>query len=178
MARSKNNIATQGLSGSIDQFVFRQLHGKTVVAKRPKTSESVKPAQQVVRNIFKMATIYAKNALSNPVLLQFYRSKARKGQSPYNMALADYCKPPEIGDIDASSYNGSIGSTIKVVVTDNGKVESVKLKIQKGSLIEEGDAVLQSDGLTWMFTTTVANSTLNGTIISVDATDLAGRHSI
>lgn len=179
MAKSNNNLATTGLSGKIGPFVFRQWYGRTVVGMRPKRSSIISAGQLAIRNLFKLASIYAKAALNNPVLLQFYESRSGEGISSFNLALADYFKPPEIGDIDTSSYDGSVGSHIKVVVTDNGKVESVRMRIEdNGSLLEEGDAILQADGMTFIYTATVANGSINGTSIMVDAVDLPGRHSL
>jgi len=178
MARSKNNIATEGLSGKISQLVFRQRYGKTVVAKRPVMSGVITAAQESVRNLFRQGAIYARSVLNNPLMFAFYKSKTRVGQTPYNLALADYCKAPEIGEINSSGYNGGVGQPLSVVVTDNGRVESVKLKIENGNgMVEEGDATPGMDGLTWHYASHVVNGSLAGTRITVTATDLAGRVS-
>jgi hypothetical protein len=178
MPKSRNNIVTKGLSGKIDDLVFRQMDGQTIVSRSPHVSSINSSAQQAARNLFRMAAVYAKAAIANPILLQFYKSKAKKGQRPYQMAIADFCKPPEILEIDSSLYKGSIGDSITVQAIDNGRVNTVKFRIESnGNLLEEGDAIIQSDGLSWTFTCGMPNSTIAGTLVSITATDLAGRKS-
>lgn len=72
-----------------------------------------------------------------------------------------------------------MGSKITALVTDNFRVETVKVKIEKanGALQEEGDAVLQPDGLNWQYTITVSDGNNAGNKLSIIATDLPG-HSI
>src|SRR6476661_8292798 len=110
--KSKRNIATEGLSGRILQFVFSQRHGKTFVGHSPETSEDVSEAQKQVRSTFKMAATYAKGILSDPAIKTAYQQKAKPGQSAYNVALADFFRAPQIGDLDISGYNGQAGSTV------------------------------------------------------------------
>lgn len=176
MARSSNNIATQGLSGQVGEFVFRQRFGKTFVMKKPVFSGKTSPAQADNRSRFREASRYAKAAISDPELKLFYRSRAKYGQSEYNAAVGDFCHAPVIGKIDASAYDGSVGCRIKVSVTDEGKVISVKVKIHKSGsmLLEEGEAMLQADGLHWVYTATVRHDALTGLVITVSATDLPG----
>jgi hypothetical protein len=180
MAKSNNNIVTKGLSGRIDELVFRQRFGQTVVTRNPRVSRDPTDAQLDLRSRFRQAAAYAKAAVSDAATKVFYGSKAKKGQSAYNVALADFFNTPEIGEIDTSAYNGSIGSRIMVPVTDGGKVVSVKVKIQKGdgTLIEEGAALQQSNGLDWMFIARAVNDSLSGSIITVSATDLPNHSSL
>jgi len=180
MAKSKNNIATHGLSGQVDQLVFRQWFGKTIVGKTSRHSTSVSAAQEQVRLTFRQATTYAKAAITDNAIRLLYKSKAEPGQSAYNMAVADFFKPPEIGEIDSTGYTGQTGSKIIAAVTDDVKVASVSVKIENpdGSLVEQGDAVLQTDGLHWMYNCTSLNASLTGDIITVTALDLPGHPSV
>jgi hypothetical protein len=177
MARSKNNIATHGLSGRVDWFVFKQWFGQTIVAKRPALNDQ-EPSEPVklLRLKFKEAIRYAKAAIADAMNKQYYESKAEPGQSGFNMACADYYTVPEIGEIDTSGYNGSIGSRIGVPVAEVFKVASVQVKISRedGTLVEEGAAIKQDDDLHWEYTATVANASLNGDVITVTASDMAG----
>lgn len=179
MSQSKNNIVTEGLSGKVYQLVFRQWFGRTVVAKRPRKLNTATSNQLSVRESFKNAAIYAKAAITDAALKLAYKAKAKPGQSAYNIALADFFSPPEIGEIDSSGYNGQVGSTLIAQVTDDFKVKSVKVRIEKsnGSLLEEGDASPLPDGLNWMYVSTTANATTSGSTVSFTATDLPG-HSI
>jgi hypothetical protein len=45
-------------------------------------------------------------------------------------------------------------------------------------LIEEGSAILQSDGLTWLYTTTKADTNAGGNKITVTAMDLPGNKTV
>jgi hypothetical protein len=69
-----------------------------------------------------------------------------------------------------------IGSKISVNVTDDFKVTSVHVQINNsdGSLVEEGEAVQDANGITWVFTATQANASLTGDKIVVTATDNPG----
>lgn len=178
--KSSNNFATEGLSGTYKQVVFRQRAGETIVGKRPKFKKGTKTAaQQGITSTFKKAVIYAKSILADAAIKAAYLVKARPGVSAFNIAIADFFTLPEIGEINSSGYNGQVGSTLVAEVTDDFKVASVKVQIQKegGGLIEEGEASLLPDGLNWMYVSTVANANVTGTKVSFTATDLPG-HSI
>ena len=178
--KSSENFATEGLSGTYKQVVFSQKNGQTIVGKRPKRKAGSLPAtQQNINAMFKKAVIYAKSVLTDLVVKAAYKAKAKRGQSAFNVAIADFFKLPEIGDIDNSGYNGQVGGTLLATVTDDFKVASVKVRIEKanGALLEEGPASLLPDGLNWMYVSTVANANLSGTTISFTAADLPG-HSI
>ena len=178
--KSSENFATEGLSGTYKQVVFSQKNGQTVVGKRPKRRAGTLPAiQQSINAMFKKAVIYAKSVLTDLAMKAAYKAKAKRGQSAFNVAIADFFKLPEIGEIDSGGYNGQVGGTLLATVTDDFKVASVKVRIEKadGSLIEDGVANLLPDGLNWMYVSTVRNDSLAGTKISFTATDLPG-HSI
>ena len=133
---------------------------------------------QVQANFIKAAT-YAKAILTDATILEAYRLKAKPGQSAYNRAMSDFFHPPVIGEIDSSGYNGNIGGALISTVTDDFKVASVKVRIEKpdGTLIEGGSASLLPDGLNWTYVSTVANANVAGTKISFTAADMPG-HSI
>src|SRR5215831_2366790 len=131
MARSKNNVVTHGLSGTVGNLlVFAQRAGKTVVRNFPRASDiGPTPNQEAIRAKFKKAVKYAKTALADPALKKMYADKAGPGQFATNMAVADYFTPPVIQDPDLSTYTGAAGITIKVPVTDDFQVKSVKFII-------------------------------------------------
>lgn len=92
MARSTDNIVVHGLSGKIGQFVFRQRHGKTVVAKTPCKYPPPTIPQKAKQNNFRMAMAYAKGLLADPAVKQSYMKKARPGQTAYNVAVAEFLR--------------------------------------------------------------------------------------
>ena len=178
MAKIEENFSMQGMSGKVGNiFVYRQRGGKTIVAKTPHRSTKKTQKQEEANKRFKAASIYAKNALLDPTLRELYTAEAKKRDvaSPYNMAMADYLRPPVIDKINAEAYTGSAsGEKIIIEADDKFKVISLKVKITKsnGSLIEEGQASL-SEGK-WVYTTTAANASPTGDKITVIATGRTG----
>lgn len=105
-----------------------------------------------------------------------YAEKAAGGKTAYNVAVADFFSAPDIDEIDLSSYTGTVGDTIRVRATDDFKVTQVVVTIANadGSLVEEGEAVLQPNGLDWVYAATVDNPSLEGDRILVQAIDRPG----
>jgi hypothetical protein len=181
MAKSKDNIATHGLSGNVDRFWFRQWFGSTVVTKRRKPSNKQPGADTLSRrDRFRQAIRFAKAVIKNALNRAFYTSKAKPGQTAFNMACADFYSLPEIGEINSDAYNGVAGDRILVPVSEQFKVVSVMVRIEKGdgSLVEEGAAVLTGDELHWEYASTAANASVAGSIITVTASDLPGNSSV
>jgi len=181
MAIVKSNLFTEGLSGSVGkQIVFRQRGGDTVVSKSPVFLEREPSEAQKAQQIrFQQAVIYGKAAISVPATKEAYDAEAKRGQSAFNVAFADFLSAPKIDVVDLTNYDGSIGSTITVRCLDDFKVESVFVKIENadGSIADQGDAVLDSNGLDWVFTATASNASLPGDKITVTATDSPGNET-
>src|SRR5690606_29438713 len=108
MAKVKNNIVTEGLSGKLgDRIVFRQFGGKTIVAVKPQATAERSEAQLKQVQKFKDAARYASKAIQNPVSKEAYALRATKpGQSAYTVALTDYLTAPDISLVDFSLYDG------------------------------------------------------------------------
>jgi hypothetical protein len=181
MARSKDNVLTQGLSGSIAGLMtFRQRAGKTVVTKmRRRTPASKSPQAVAVRERFRAALNYALIAIKDPETKAFYQSKASAGQSAFNMAFKDAVTPPVIHSINTVNYHGAGADTITVQAIDPFKVVSVKVSIKEadGTLLEEGNAVQQSNTVDWLYTATKANAGLTGSKVTAVATGFPGNSS-
>lgn len=177
--KTKNNIVTEGLSGKINKLVFRQRFGETVVAKAPKRTGISSTAQLGIRQLFKEAVIYAKASLADMATRLAYKAKAKPGQTAFNMALADFFKPPVISDIDTGNYTGIVGSSITIAASDDFKVVSVRVRIETatGNLVEDGMATLSGDGLHWLYASSTNSGNVSGYVVIVTATDLPG-HSI
>ncbi|GAB3835804.1 hypothetical protein [Hymenobacter jeollabukensis] len=180
MARVSNNIITQGLSGTIGgTLVFRQVGGQTVVSAAPRESDKAPTAGQTAqRERFQMAALYAKAQLSDPVgKTEYEAGRPEDGSaSAYAIAVADFLQAPDIHEVDLTHYQGRVGDTIRVRVTDNFKVTEVRLRIENAdsSVVEESTAVRQPNGLDWVFTATAANASLVGDKITIRATDKPG----
>jgi hypothetical protein len=171
------NIVTKGLSGRIQELVFRQNHGKTYVVSSPAPSTVPASEQQLqIRFTFKDAVRYAKAILTDAAIKLAYKAKADYWQSAFNMAIADFFKPPTIGTIITSAYTVQAGSFVTAQVTDDFQVASVEVRIEKsnGQLVEAGAAVLMEDGLHYKYTSTAAVTNITGNKITFIATDLPG----
>ena len=171
----KENFLTNGLSGMFDKkVVFRQRTGRTIFAKPPRKQTSVTPRQEAQKEKFLEAVDYAAGALSDPMQKEAYRKMAPLGTSAYNMAIADFLKPPKVTRIDATGYSGIPGEMISVFAEDNCKVKSVSVSIalDDGTVVEEGEAVQVGDGRKWSYTATKANPHNSGMVISAIATDV------
>lgn len=182
MAKSNNNVVTYGLQGLIgNMLVFKQVNGKTVVAQRPKKSLAPPTTVQLnTQSRFKEAAAYAKNAIADTDLRAFYTNVAKKGQSAYNVAFADYFKAPEVSNPITDQYTGQIGQILKVQATDNVQVVSVLVQIllANGTVLEEGQATSLINGLDWQYACSQENSSIAGSRVVFKATDTAGNETV
>ena len=176
MAKIYDNNAAHVLSGRVNQFVYRQRFGKTVVSKRPVRTSGFTETQQVYLSNFKKAVLYASSILQNEMVKRAYQEKAKPGHSAYNAAIADYLKAPEIHSLDLVGLAGTTGGKISTTVTDNFWVEVVKIKIENpaGELIEEGNAIKLADGTTWVYYTQTTGANISGNLITVIPADHPG----
>jgi hypothetical protein len=178
MAQVKNNVLLSGLSGKLgDSIVFRQLNGKTIVAKLPGPPQTSSEKQKKMRGHFQQAIIYAKNAVRAADTKERYAAEAkkRKGLTAYNVAIADFFHAPDIHTVDLSKYAGNTGDEIHVTASDDFAVQSVHVQIHNadGSLVEEGYASHTTDNV-WVYVATCFNESLDGDRIVVTASDLPG----
>ena len=84
---------------------------------------------------------------------------------------------PEIHYISLKDYQGLIGDKIRIKATDNFQVTEVKVRITnaKGTLLEKGEAIrYPRKQAMWVYTVTVANPDLQGTVVNVIAEDRPG----
>ena len=179
MKQKRINYVTDGLSGSIGKLVFSERNGFTIVGRRPIRTAPFSAAQEAIKANFKLAVKYAKAILQDAGIKAAYKAKAKGLQSAYNLALADFFNAPVIHEVDVSRLTNIPGSPIIAIVSDDFEVKAVMVRIEKsdGSLIEEGNAFLQDDGLHWTYNLTTANANNAGNKVVVTATDLPG-HSI
>jgi hypothetical protein len=90
--------------------------------------------------------------------------------------VEDFMSPPVVKSISTNAYTGIAGSTITIRAVDDFRVTGVQVEIfaASGTLLEKGNAVLQTNGLDWIYTTTQSNAALTGSKINVIATDVPG----
>jgi hypothetical protein len=185
MAIVKNNILTKGLSGVIgDTIVFKQVGNHTIVTSLPHQPSTQSDKQKTQRSKFQEAVLYAKGQIADPASKEEYALAAKADGDifthAYNVAVADFLHAPDIKEIDLSKYNGTIGSSITITVTDDFKVTDVQVIITNpdGSLVESGNAVQQANVSDWLYTATVQNDVLAGDKITIKAHDKPGNETV
>jgi hypothetical protein len=177
MAKVANNLVIHGLSGMLGKQVVvrRQKNGEYIVAAAPgHSSHELSEAQKQHRERFRQAILYAKSAQETPE----YKDVAKaRGQSAYNVAVADFLHPPEIQQIDLAGYKGAANESITVTAIDDMKVKTVGVMIvnDDGTLVEKGTAVVSPSAANqWVYKTTAAAGSASVKIV-VDVADLAGQ---
>lgn len=97
MAIVTNNPVTSGFSGMLGNLiVFRQLRGKTIIAKRPAPARHQSTWQRENRTRFRDATVFAKTAMRDREKKVYYWEKARELKLPnaYTAAITDFMRKP------------------------------------------------------------------------------------
>lgn len=184
MAKSENNEVMFGARGKVGNLVVFKNFGtnQTVISRRPRRTENpmYTAKQLAVKLKFREAVVYAKGVINNPTLAAVYEVFAKPGTSVYNLALADYCKAPEISLIDADNYLGQIGNQIRVRAIDNFGVTEVKVCIYDAVdlLVESGLAVQSANSVDWIYESTSQNGNLAGTKIIAEAKDSPGNTTL
>ena len=165
MAKVKDNIITEGLSGKLGKrLVARHMRdGRTIIATRPDyTGHKWTPGQRSHHSRFQEASAYASMASkSNPLYAALARGTAKNA---YNLALSDWFKPPVIHGVTRQA------GSLRVHVTDNVQVTEVRVTIsdEEENMLEQGKAVLLENGPWWEYASTT------GGRIRVEAFDPAG----
>ncbi len=174
MAKVRNNIIIQGLSGSLgDQLVIRQdKAGRTIVGVSPTfdPNRTYTTSQTEQQERFRDASVYARGAKDEAV----YVNKAQGTPlNPYNVAIADWFHAPEIKELDVKAWNGAAGQIIRIQVVDDVKVTQVHVVITDDAdvVLEQGTAA-PAEGAWWSYTTTAAAG--GNPRIVVTARDLPG----
>lgn len=167
MAKVRNNVLLEGLSGSIGNLVFRQMpDGSTRVSAKPDFSQRVfSQAQKEQQNRFKQAVAYAREASkTQPIYAELAEGTTKNA---YNIALSDWFNPPVILDIERED------GRIRVRASDNVRVTEVGVRIvdEAGNLLEGGQAQ-QVNALQWEYLPKVEGK------VEVTARDLAGNQTV
>jgi len=178
MAKVKDNIITEGLSGKLGKrLVFRRSKGgSTIVSLRPVFSEDrqFSDPQLEVQSDFTLASAYAKGAKDHPLYIDLAKGTE---MNPYNVAIADWFYKPEVSKIDISEWTGQIDQGIYITADDDVKIVGVHVAIKETSeseaSLEDGEAV-QSLGnkSIWKYTTRTNLTIQPGLCVVATARDL------
>lgn len=169
MAKTQLNSALNGISGGIDNWVYRSVRGRTVISRRGTNTSPLTEPQIAVRERFRLAADYAKAGTADPAQQAIYAPFAKERSiSLFSAMMTDYLKPPVVNVIDLSAYHGQIGEPIRVRASDDIEVMGVHVTLQAPdlSVLEEGPAVLQFG--TWVYLTTTARPA-DGTALTITA---------
>jgi len=154
MAKANNNIFVRNLSGSVgDQFVIRKGRGgETIVSNMPTSSVDRTFSQNELdhQETFRHAIRYAQTVKNDEL---YIKKAAGTNMTPFNAAVADYFKEPQVLEIDASEWQGISGKVIWVKAIDDTQVTKVHVTIsdENGAVLEEGHAQ-RAAGLWWTYT--------------------------
>lgn len=122
--------------------VRRQKNGQYVLSSAPnRVSHNLTDAQKQQQERFRQAILYAKGAAKGTP--EYQALAESRGQSAYNVAVADFLHPPEIQHIDLSAYKGAAGENITITAINDVKVKTVGVLIatDDGTVVEKGSAV-------------------------------------
>lgn len=161
----KRNALIDGLSGSLGKSLYvRQMRdGRTIISMKPDFStRKCSEAQIEHQKRVKRAGKYGKEACKqNPI---YARLAEGTHKSAFNIAFADYMKPPVIHSLELQQNN-----SIRVNATDNVQVTRVVITVLdgQGHELEQGDASLELDNW-WKYQPTHQGH------IRVEAWDMAG----
>jgi hypothetical protein len=178
MAKFGRNLVTARLSGKLgDLIVFRTRGDVTYMASRPKKNDKEPTPGQIEHRLrFQEAIIYGKQVNADPALKENYSQSADGNQSAYNVAVADFMKAPHIDEIDVTRYNGQAGGSIRIRAVDDFRVVQAAVSIfnADSTLVEEGNAQQQANGIDWIYTATAQNGSIAGDKIIIKVSDTPG----
>jgi hypothetical protein len=177
MAIANDNVLTRNQRGRLGNIIFRRWGENTVASVVPDYSKiKWSAAQRNNRNRFRDAMVYARRALSDPKVYQYYKKKKRGMQTVWNVAVADYMKRPQITEIDVSRYQGLRGNIIRVKAKDNYFVAGVVVRIfnAHGVEVESGMAVSMSGRGDWIYKALEENRGWKGGQVVVRVSDSPG----
>jgi hypothetical protein len=180
MATFKKNALTKSVSGSFgDEFVFRQVNGKTILAPLPTKSGKVSAAQAEARLKFRKAAQYAKTAVGDPAMKAEYAAIAqlKNFQGGARVAaMTDFLTYAEV-EMAYAHQAHKMGFPITIVLADNykGKEMTVSVSNKDGTIIESGNASFTFGDQAWTYTTTKPYQSIEGLTVTITVKDRVGR---
>lgn len=168
----------RGLSGGMGDWVYSMRNGRTILGMRAIKTAEPSEAQVAQQERFKEAVLFAKSAVANQALREFYAPIAQERElSVYALAIADFLNRPSFQYVDLVNYKGRVGDPIVIKALDDlGLVDvDVELVTQEGAPIESGKAVEQGTGSgKWIYTATAPVALGSTIFIEVNGIDHAG----
>jgi len=149
MSKTSENKLTMHYRGKFGQdFFFRMCGNKSVMCKLHDYSNMVwSGRQQDNRKYFRRAARWAQSVLVDEKVKRYYKKKAKRGQSAYNMAIADYMKTVRL-EADFRFYDCLKGGKMKFSMKHVFGASSAEVIISGpgGIVIERGPAKMTDKG--------------------------------
>ena len=176
MAKVKLNPVLQRVRGKVGDLVFKRYNDGVIVARKPDLTENPPTEGQAAqRRQFKLATLYGRTVLADPVKKAVYEATAKaKGIPAFALTVGDFLNAPTVDEIDLSGYTGKTGETIRITASDDFEVTDVAVSITDagGTVLENGPATAQNGA--WNYTTTTDLTAGQPVSIVVTTTDRPG----
>ena len=161
--------------------MFRRFGSEMILAQAPTTiGREATEAQTAHRERFKLAALYGRVVMADPVKKSVYESRARSKNIPiFALCVGDYLTPPEVKDIDLTGYTGKAGETIRITAVDDFEVIDVDVAITDASeqLVEAGPAMRDPATGGWVYTTSIDVPAGERVSVEVTATNRPGHTS-
>lgn len=142
-----------GISGRVENLMFRTTaDARTYAQQAPaRTKQPGTPAQQQWRKgTFREAVAYGNAQKRDPAGIAYYEQFRVAGSfnSMYNLALADYTKPPEVRAVEIADYREQAGHSLRVRAHDPYGIVAVRVQVldAAGQTLEEGEATATGEG--------------------------------
>ena len=181
MARVKLNPTLEAIQGKVGDLVFKRFEGHEIVSRIPDRTGIVPSADQLAQmEKFRLAALYGKAVLADPVTKQVYEdASARKGVPAFALTVGDFLNAPAVDEIDLSVYTGKTGDLIRVRASDDVEVSGVTVAIraQNGDVLEQGATVWSPAVGRWTYTATTTLAQGQAVSIEVSATDRPGHRT-
>jgi hypothetical protein len=176
MANNRNNVITHGSSGKMGNAVFT-LDGK--MRSKPDISKRVwSPSQKEHLGLFERAKEYARMAISDPELNDYYAAKAKRkhGLGAWHLAIKDFCSPPRILAAEFRRFTGKSGDELYITANDDFEIAGVSVAVfsQEGILLEEGNASECEFRINWLYRLKSDINLVRGLNVTISAKDLPG----
>ncbi len=161
-----------------NDVVVRKIRNQTIVSTItvPKASKSIRKKETNDR--FAKAGAWAREILTEPGMKKLYsKGIDSRHTNARTVAVTDYLTAPKIHYISLKQHTGAIGDKIRIKATDDFQVTSVNVTItdKNGNQLETGaTSRYKRKPVMWVYTLTVANPEIVGTVIEVQAMDRPG----
>lgn len=179
MARTRNNCVTTHTSGKLGHTVFT-IDG--TMRSRPDVNKRVwSPLQKEHLTRIEEAKEYARMAISDPALNEFYAERAARkhGLGAWHLAIRDYYYPPVIHSVNFHDFKGRRRDTVRIYALDNFKVAAAKMKFTspEGIIPDEGNGFEEELHGDWIYILKSDIELAAGLRVAIQVWDLPGNQT-